>query len=93
MLVKVRINAMYGCTQLLDKQIYSQTWVKEVSNNVFFSMFLSESLAEALDANIIFPLSLLISFCSWAALPYLDASTKLEVATLIWLSIAWLGRN
>lgn len=23
MLVKVRINAMYGCTQLLDKQTYS----------------------------------------------------------------------
>lgn len=60
---------------------------------MFFSMFLSESLGEALDANITFPLSLLISFCSWAALPHLDASTKLEVATLIWLSIAWFGRN
>lgn len=58
-----------------------------------FYLFLSESLAEALDANITFPLSLLISICSWATLPHLDASTKLEVATLIWLSIAWLGRN
>lgn len=60
---------------------------------MFFSMFLSESLAEVLDANITFPLSLVISFCSWAALPHLDASTKLEVATLVWLSIAWLGKN
>lgn len=56
-------------------------------------MFLSDSLTGALDANITFPLSLLISFCSWAALPHLDASTKLEVATLILLSIAWLGKN
>lgn len=41
MLVKARINAMYGCTQLLDKQIYSlPNMDKEVSNNdVFFNVF------------------------------------------------------
>lgn len=36
-LVKVAINGVYGCTQLLDKHIHFQAWVKEASDNdVFF---------------------------------------------------------
>lgn len=42
---------------LTNRHIHFQTWVKEVSDNDVFSMFLSESLAEALDVNITLPLS------------------------------------
>lgn len=105
MLVRARLLAVYACAQLPDKQTHSVAGTaKEVSNNaVFFffllppQCFLSESPTKALRANIALlpppPSPLLISLCSWAALPHLDAPTKPEVATLIGLSVACLGRN
>ena len=54
-------------------------------------MFLSDSLNDALDLSVRFPL--LINFCSWAALLHVESSTELEVATHIWLSISLVGRG